>query len=97
MSRRVLKWQVPVDDRDHPIGGGPVVLVACQNDNAALVQVWTDEANAGDVADLRSARVFGTGQPILRTDEHIGSVVVGPLVWHVFASTRKPAPLGAAS
>lgn len=54
MSRRVLKWVVPVDDRDHPIGTGTVVH----------------------------------GQPVPKDDEHIGSAITGPLVWHVFASER---------
>lgn len=89
MSRRVLKWTIPVDDRDHPIGGGRVAHVACQSD-ANTVQVWTDEPDAEQV-EIRSARVYGTGQPIPKGDEHLGSTITedGFLVWHVFASSRE--------
>lgn len=97
MDRRVLKWVVPVDDQDHPIGGGAVVLVAVQVSRdpggpAGLVTVWTDEYPANP-EPIRSAHVYGTGQPVPERDQHIGSCIDGPLVWHVFASTRPSAPL----
>lgn len=97
-ARRVLKWVVPVDDCDHPIGPGPVVLTAVQRLGSAevpagFVTVWTDESE--DRGPVRSARVYGTGQPVSEHDEHIGSCIDGPLVWHVFASTRPAAPLRA--
>lgn len=85
MTRRILKWTVPVDDRDHPIGGGPVVHVGCQNEQWDIVQVWTDE---GDTIDPISARVYGTGQPLPTDDPCVGSVIAGPVVWHVLASKR---------
>lgn len=91
MTRRILKWPVPVDDRDHPIGGGPVVHVDCQNEQWDVVHVWTDEPLDDDIKP-RSARVYGTGQQLPVDDHHVGSVVAGPLVWHVLASDR-PAPL----
>lgn len=80
---RVLKWNVPVDDKDHPIGAGPVVLVACQ-DGPEVVQVWTVEDEGP--CDRRRARVYGTGQAVPPDDLHIGSTVAarGALVWHVF-------------
>lgn len=40
--RKVLKWDVPVDDVDHPVGSGPVVLVACQHGPEV---VRTEETN----------------------------------------------------
>lgn len=85
-TRRILKWTIPVDDRDHPIGAGPVVHVGCQGGNAYTVAVWTDET--GDPA-LTSARVYGTGQPLPAHDEAIGSAIAGPFVWHVLR--RRPA------
>lgn len=83
-ARRVLKWAVPVDDRPHEIGAGPVVLVACQ-DGPDVVQVWTDESAGGQV-ETRSARVYGTGQYVPAGGGHLGSVTAGSLVWHVFGS-----------
>lgn len=95
-ERRILKWTIPVDDRDHPIGVGPVVHVASQRDDSAYVQVWTDETVPGiGVVDLTSARVYGTGQPLPVGDEVCGTAVVmgGQLVWHVLrrAVTAPPA------
>lgn len=89
MVRRILKWQVPVDDHDHPIGSGRVVHVGSQHGDFRAVQVWTDEPDSENVT-VRSARVYGTGQPLPEDDEHVGSVVVenGALVWHVLASER---------
>lgn len=92
--KRVLKWSVSVDDRDHPIGGGPVVLVGCQAGVADVVHVWTEEdADKGtfSASEMRRARVYGTAHPIPDDDEHIGSVIapVPPprtLVWHVYGS-----------
>lgn len=83
-SRRILKWTVSVDDRDHPIGSGRVVLVACQFSSRS-VQVWTDEPHDTEV-EPRPARVYGTGQPLPADDEHIGSATTdNGLVWHVLA------------
>ncbi len=89
MTRRILKWSIPVDDHDHPIGAGPVVHVACQ-DHPGTVEVWTDEEVPGiGVVDLSSARVYGTGQPLPEHDEVLGStVVLNGLVWHVLRSRR---------
>ena len=84
MTRRILKWTIPVDDQDHPIGPGPVVHVASQRDDSRFVQVWTDEPDAEHV-DVTSARVYATGQPLPTGDEILGTAVVmgGQLVWHV--------------
>lgn len=83
--KRVLKWDVPVDDHDHPIGAGPVVMVHCQW-TPTVVQVWTEEA--GEDVKMRRARVYGTGQAIEEGDVHLGSVVAvnTSLVWHVYGS-----------
>lgn len=83
--KRVLKWTVPVDDTDHPIGAGRVVLVACQ-DNPAVVHVWTEERETKAPPRTRRARVYGTGQPVEEGEHHIGSVVVSgaDLVWHLY-------------
>lgn len=87
--KRVLKWTIPVDDHDHPIGTGPVVLVACQH-GPGSVQVWTEESDGPD-QEMRRARVYGTGHPVSDGDEHLGSVVASargdfPVVWHVYGS-----------
>lgn len=103
MSRRVLKWQIPVDDQHHPIGPGPVVLVTVQGPGewrsadglsgrgagapVGVVTVWTDEWDTDGIPP-RAARAYGTGQPVPPGDVHLGSCLDGPLVWHVFAVGR---------
>ena len=91
MARRVLKWDVPVDDREHEIGGGRVRLVACQHSHD-IVQVWTEEPEHpgfGRTTPPRMARVFGTGHPLPEAANHLGSVVTagGSLVWHLYEVT----------
>lgn len=85
MPFKVLKWNVPVDDKYHPIGSGKVVLTACQF-GPSVVQVWTEEK--GDPF-IRSATVIGTGHDAPDFTEHVGSALAvgGSLVWHVYAST----------
>lgn len=82
MSRRVLKWQVAGDVAERPIGTGRVVLVAMQG---SILCVWTEEDGEPDPAPRRVACVFGTGHPVPPAyTEHIGSVVDGMFVWHVY-------------
>lgn len=84
--RRVLKWDVPVNDQPAAVGSGPVVHIGVQGD-IAVVQIWTDETMPDDVPSVsRMVQVFGTGHPVPADAVHLGSVVTagGALVWHVF-------------
>lgn len=81
--QRVLRWDVPVDDKWHDIGAGRVVEVAVRNtrtpDERNLVEVWTLEDYPGtSTADLpkRSAIVVGTGQPAPENTEYLGTAIV---------------------
>lgn len=87
--RRVLKWDVPVDDRWHPVGAGPVVHVACQF-SEKVVQVWTDESDTF-YTPVKAARVYGTGQPLPDNVTVEGTAVVagGELVWHLIREARE--------
>lgn len=91
-QRRILKWTIPVDDHDHPIGIGAIVHVDVQGQRADLVQVWTDEWDTG--GRVVSARVYGTGQPIPEDGEILGSALAagGALVWHVVRSGSASGP-----
>lgn len=84
MKRRVVKWAVPVDDQNHPIGTGPVLHVGCQDGARSTVTVWTEEPVVDVPGRYRWVRVFGTIQPIPEGFVHIGSAVAGPFVWHVY-------------
>lgn len=85
---RVLKQSVPVDDRIHPIGGGKVLLTACQN-GPGSVQVWTEESEDRGIVNPRAAIVIGTGMSVPEGFVHIGSAMASSLVWHVYAKEQR--------
>jgi hypothetical protein len=89
--KTVLRWEVPVDNLEHKIGGGPVVHVACRG-RADVVDVWTEEPRPAALRpEQRYARVFGTGHPIDPTWEHAGTAVAPletGLIWHVYLEPR---------
>lgn len=85
-ARRVLKWSVPVDYAVHPIGNGKVVHVGCQT-GPGSVQVWTEETSP---SVTRPVTVFGTGDPIPSTAQHVGSAIAEPFVWHVYEVRERP-------
>lgn len=84
--KRVLKWSVPVDDQDHPVGSGRVLMVECQH-RADVVEVWTEETTHTE-GIYRRVRVYRTGHEVPEGDEWLGSTMTQGrnLVWHVFGS-----------
>lgn len=87
MTRRVLRYEVPVDDAWHRITYAGLVEYVFSRD-AAKVEFWSLEPPLLEGATrTEEFRVFGTGQPI--EDElatYVGSAVTagGALVWHLF-------------
>lgn len=81
--RGVWKYQTQAGRAAAPMANGPVVLVG--RDLSGEVCVWID----GDLSDstLRAFRVFGTGQEVPPSAEHVGSWVEAPFVWHVYEVT----------
>ena len=86
--KRVLKWDVPVDDKPHPIGAGPVLHVACQS-SPYVVQVWTEEevpdALSAEPTRYVVAQVYGTGHTYPGNGFAVGTAFAGStgLVWHL--------------
>ena len=86
---RVLRWEIPVDDRWHEIGGGRVLHVACRAPSIDIVHVWTVAPDSTPTAPRR-ARFIATGQPLPATaGDHLGTAIThdDTLVWHVFEQT----------
>lgn len=85
MMQRVLRWDVPVDDKWHEIGAGRVVHVAARDHRERpgdLVEVWTLEDTPGvDTSDLpkRSVIAGGTGHQAPENTEYLGTAVVPTL------------------
>src|SRR3990167_8566141 len=80
--QRVLRWDVPVDDKWHDIGAGRVVHVAARDHRKRpgdLVEVWTLEESAGTNTAgprKRSVKVIGTGHPAPGDTAYLGTAVV---------------------
>lgn len=88
ITQQILRWDVPVDDRPHLIGGGPVVKVAARHGRLDNVEVWTVELMTGgrfEIAPRRHVQVVGTGHPFPVTWTPLGTTLAcdGVLVWHV--------------
>jgi hypothetical protein len=91
-SRRVLRWEVPVDDHVHEIGGGRLLWVAARN--LGVVEAWTEEDGS---QPARLAVVVGTGHPIPEdATDHLGSTfdAGGALVWHLYEVRSWPSARG---
>lgn len=93
---RVLRYEVPVDDRVHGHRlSGQVLHVASRQ--PAVVEFWA-------AADIRAPvtrffRVYGTGQLIPTEVEFVGTCFDGSgqaLVWHLFTGIRQELERGAA-
>lgn len=81
-SSEILRYEVPIDDADHSVPAGPVVLVHAHRQGlAGRVEVWVDVPRHG--VGSQRLRVFGTGQMIPAEYQTVGSCVAGPFVWHV--------------
>lgn len=77
---KIYRYEVPVDDVWHAIKlSGPVVHVDARKPD--VVEFWALDTNAP--RELRGFRVFGTGQPLPGNVKHVGTALVGPLVWHL--------------
>jgi hypothetical protein len=91
-ERRILRYEVPVDDQWHVIDlpRGPILYVACRV--ADVVEFWALDAADG-ITLTRAFRVFGTGQPLPRAvGRHIGTAFAagGRLVWHLMEHEVMP-------
>lgn len=88
MTRRVFRYEVPVDDRPHEFTlTGTPLAVAAQGD-AGPVEFWAehdDQAGAADTAFL----VAGTGHPLPAGAVWAGTCPRTPagLVWHLYEVT----------
>lgn len=93
-AARVLRWSVPVDDRPHEIGGGPVLHVdVTGNGGPDRLQVWTQERvddhwpATAPLNPPRYVQVVGTGHPHPEDWEPLGTTIAPPFVWHLMQVT----------
>lgn len=84
MTRRIYRYQVPVDDAWHVIdGAGPPLHVDCRDPR--FVEFWAYEEPD---APARHYRVYGTGHSIVDEVAYYVGTAIDPgrrLVWHLMA------------
>lgn len=92
MTKIIHRYRVTVDDIDYQTAAGTVVHVAADRSGKQdVVEVWVEHEATDDGAFMPGAgsitlNVYGTGHPIPDTESvHVGSVIAGPFVWHVYA------------
>jgi hypothetical protein len=92
MTRRMLRYQLSVDDQPHTIelkAGASVFIAAHSQSGPAYVDFWAEgeldeHATAGPV-EPRTFQVFGTGQPLPDGAVWRATTARSPegLVWHL--------------
>lgn len=90
MTRRIWKYEVPVDDAWHKHylpKPAKIVHVATQPGGFPgyhTVTFWAEVDPDSRFTVRRSFRVYGTGQDV--SGRHIGTAFDGPFVWHLYAT-----------
>ena len=83
MSRRMLQYEIPVNDEPHDfLVGEPVHIAAVR---PSLVEFWAEWDD--DVEEQRRTfQVFGTGYPLPHNAVWVGTTERTPegLVWHLY-------------
>lgn len=76
----IYRYEVPVDHcwHEHPLSGA-VLHVASRR--RGVVEFWA--LNSGGPNVERRFRVYGTGHPVPAGLTYRGTVLDGPLVWHL--------------
>ena len=77
-------WKYPAEPKlSVPVGGKPV-LVAIQDEKLHIwFEFYFPDHNPLAFIDVE-IEIYGTGHVVPEAREHIGSVIDGPFVWHVY-------------
>ena len=86
--RRAVRWDIPIDDNAHPIGGGPV-LHAQTGTVGLTMQIWTDETDTEP--PTRLVRTYADDQPIPATASHLATANARNGAWHTYTAHEEPA------
>lgn len=69
---------------------GDLVRLVGIDPASGRVAIWVEHKNPDHmtpVHQVREFRIFGTGHDVPHRFEHVGSVIDGQYVWHVFENT----------
>lgn len=97
-DRRVLRYEVPTDGRDHAIGAGQVLIVRpwrlAPLPSATRVEVFVEREvpinwPASDDTAQQVVVVIRTGSLVPDGGLWVGSCLDGQLVWHVYRTEAR--------
>ena len=92
IRKRIFKYEFEIKDgyqtKSVPLGG-KVVFVG--KDPSGWLCAWI-EVDPGAEKELRPFVVRGTGHPIEKDEEYLGTIVTGQLVWHLYELVPKEEP-----
>lgn len=93
-SRRVLRYEIPIDDNSYEIPAGKILHLSDYRQKhitgeRARVEVWVEVTFAGSrvvspIVGLQRVQVFGTGHPLPDDSAHVATCLDGSLVWHLY-------------
>jgi len=86
MTRRVYRYQVPVDDQPHTFKVAGMPLRVAASGDARTVEFWIEDDDQFPAVTRRAFQVFGTGQPLPDIAKWRGTCERHPLglVWHLY-------------
>lgn len=90
--RRVLRYDIAVgpDELARVPGGDIVHIGVAPNTRPGYVTAWIETWEGDErfparpMLPTQNLLVYGTGWPINDADKHMGSVITGEFVWHVY-------------
>lgn len=88
MSPTIWKYGLNIGKTTVPMRRGAIVLcVQMQNDTPMLWALVDPDPTLS--IQMRRFEIVGTGHPCddLDPDRYVGTVQIGPLVWHIFETT----------
>ncbi len=84
MDKTIWKYEFEVMDgsqrTEMPVGAK---LVFVSRDPSGFLCAWF-EVDPTAETEIRQFEVHGTGHPITKEEEYLGSVVASPFVWHLY-------------
>lgn len=90
MNRRIFRYEIPVDDRQHTVPAGKIVHMTRHRDLISpRVEVWVEvQLETPDISSEpvggQVLTIIGTGHPAPEGATHVATCLDGPLVWHLY-------------
>lgn len=94
MTRRIFRYEIPIDDQPHEIPAGKVVhlneyRMKHITGERNRVEVWVEVTLGGasiadDINGTQHVQIIGTGHAIPDGATHLATCLDSQLVWHLY-------------